>query len=86
MYPLPFFAFLAPAFRATGGPNRSSMLLALLILVPGRLGGPVPGCPLALPFDTVRVIGGGAARVGKLPSVCPCGLPDAKADTARCGG
>lgn len=36
------------------------MLLALLILVPGRLGGPDPGP--TLPFDTERLIAGGAAR------------------------
>jgi len=63
MYPLPFFVFFAPPFLAMGGPRRSSMLLALLMLVPGRLGGPV-----ALPFETLRAIDGGWSVGCKIPS------------------
>ena len=56
-YPLPFFfaPFFAPAPPApsflllgTGGPSKSSILLALLMPVPGLLGGPLL---LRLPFD-----------------------------------
>lgn len=39
-YPLPFFPFLTvPPLRACGAPIRSSMLLALLMLVGGLDGG-----------------------------------------------
>lgn len=37
------------------------MLLALLMLVVGRLGGPLGG-PVALPLDADLLIGGGAER------------------------
>ena len=49
-YPRPFFPFFAPAFLppALGGPRRSSIELALLMLVPGRLGGPAGGSVLPL--------------------------------------
>lgn len=58
-YPRPFFLPLVVPFRppAVGGPRRSSILLALLMLVPGRLGG--PDGPPTLPFDTLLLIVGG---------------------------
>lgn len=67
-YPRPFFLPRAVPFRppTVGGPRRSSMLLALLMLVPGRLGG--ADAPPALPFDTLLVIVGGAiSSPGALP-------------------
>lgn len=59
-YPRPFLAFLAPAFLppALGGPRRSSIELALLMLVPGRLGG--PGGGPAFPLVALLLIAGGA--------------------------
>lgn len=59
-YPRPFFfAFAVPFLPpALGGPRRSSILLALLILVPGLLLGAEE--PAALPFDTLLLMGGGA--------------------------
>ena len=61
MYPLPFFAFfIVPFALAPVGPSRSSILLALLMLVPGRLGGPVtPAVRLVLLW--LLLIAGGAA-------------------------
>jgi len=60
MYPLPFFALFTVPFLlpVLGGPNKSSMELALLIPVPGLLGGADGG-----PFDCDLVIrsGGGAS-------------------------
>ena len=71
-----------------GGPKRSSILLALLILVVGRLGGPLGG-PVALPLDMDLLIevaiGGGTAREGG-PSNCPDVVLVAMAETDRCGG
>jgi len=60
-----------PPFLATGGPNRSSMLLALLMLVVGLLGGPL-GTPL---LDIDRNIVGGA-RVGSGASPSEGGAGD----------
>lgn len=69
-----------------GGPSRSSIELALLMLVPGRLGGPL----LALPFETVRcikggapspIVAGGAEELGATTS--PVGGPFAIADGDR---
>lgn len=78
-------AFLAPPFLAVGGPSRSSILLALLILVVGRLGGPLGG-PVALPLDMDLLIGaateGGTARAGG-PADCPNVLLVAMAETDR---
>jgi hypothetical protein len=57
-YPLPFFfPFAPPAFLppALGGPSKSSILLALLMLVPGRLGGPLPATPL---LELLDIFGG----------------------------
>jgi hypothetical protein len=61
-YPRPFFLALAVPFLppAVGGPKRSSMLLALLMLVPGLLGG--ADTPPTLPFDTLLLIAGGAVN------------------------
>ena len=39
-YRPPFFFFAAAPFLGCAAPNKSSMLLALLMLVPGRDGGP----------------------------------------------
>jgi hypothetical protein len=58
------------------------MLLALLILVAGRLGGLLGG-PLAPSFDTDLVIGGGAAKLA--PSDCISGRLVTEAEAARCG-
>ena len=62
-YPRPFFLALAVPFLppAVGGPRRSSMLLALLMLVPGLLGG--ADAPPTLPFDTLLLIEGGASSL-----------------------
>lgn len=58
------------------------MLLALLILVAGRLGGLLGGPP-ALPFDADLLIGGGAAKLA--PSDCISGELEMEAEAARCG-
>lgn len=55
-----FFPFAVPPFRGAGAPSKSSILLALLMLVAGRLGGPDAGGPPARP-----PIGGGAEAEGK---------------------
>lgn len=75
-YPRPFFLALAVPFLppAVGGPRRSSMLLALLMLVPGLLGG--ADTPPILPLDTLLIIAGGAVsspddRGGALPVRSP---------------
>jgi hypothetical protein len=63
------------------------MLLALLMLVVGRLGGPLGG-PAALPLETDLLIGrgpGGAESPLGLSNDCD-GLLVTDADTARCGG
>lgn len=64
--PLPFF--FAPPFLAAAGPIRSSILLALLMLVGGLLGGPEPkvGTPATSP--------GGPARSAGVPALL--GGPD----------
>lgn len=94
MYPLPFFFFAAAltdalAFLGTGGPSRSSILLALLIediAVPGLLLGAVPGAPWMLPLLAWRIMPGGAK-----PPCCSGGCSFAGngvlvSDTARCCG
>ena len=80
-YPLPFLGFFGWPFRSIGGPNRSSILLALLWLVVGLLGGPLA----ALPLETVRVMGDPNGLRLPDPGDCASGLVE-YADTARCGG
>lgn len=69
-YLAPLFAFFAPAFLgppAPAAPNKSSILLELLKLVPGLLptGGPPTDIPLAvLVFDTDRSIATGPGGAG----------------------
>lgn len=55
-----FLPLVVPPFRGAGAPSKSSILLALLMLVAGRLGGPDKGGPPARP-----PIGGGAEAEGK---------------------
>lgn len=62
-YRPPFFAFFAPGFRGPAALIKSSMLLALLILVAGRLGGALGGPPTLL-FDTERIMLGGRGPGG----------------------
>lgn len=57
-----FLGFFCPGLRGPAAPSKSSMLLALLMLVVGRLGGLLggplgPGGPVALVFDTDLAIG-----------------------------
>ena len=54
-----FLLFAVPPLRGPGAPSKSSILLALLILVAGRLGGAEPGGPPSPPS------GGGAEADGK---------------------
>jgi hypothetical protein len=93
-YPRPFLPFFpaAPFLPpAVGGPSKSSIELALLILVPGRLGGTVAALPLpVLTFSAEGVpkppsVGGG----GTLPfALLSDGVPSIsdEVDAARCGG
>jgi hypothetical protein len=55
-----FLALTVPPFLGPGAPSKSSMLLALLILVAGRLGGAEAGGPPVIPPS-----GGGAEADGK---------------------
>ena len=65
-YPLPFLLFLTvPPFRACGTPIKSSMVLALLIAVPGLDGGADGGANRPSPVGGAKV---GAAGVS--PLVC----------------
>jgi len=54
-----FLGFLAPGLRGPAAPSKSSMLLAVLKLVAGRLGGALA----VLWLDAERIIIGGAARL-----------------------
>lgn len=81
IYPLPFFFFVVP-FRdpPVAGPSKSSILLALLMLVLGRLGGALGGPPAADPLLTLLTIAGGAKfsvlrLEGGRPLACANGLP-----------
>lgn len=60
IYPRPFLAFL-PFLVPPGAASKSSMLLAVLKPVPGRLGGALGG-PLPPPLENVLMRTGGAAR------------------------
>ena len=68
IYPLPFFFGLAvpfaPALFIMAGPNKSSIELALLMPVPGLLGGALGGLDPTLPLETVRAMIGGAKAPG----------------------
>jgi len=83
--PRPFF--FGPPFLAPAGPIKSSMLLALLIEVAGRLGGPDGGPPVA---SAARTGSAGASPV--LPGVPPLdggpdgGPPEAATLATRLGG
>lgn len=63
-----FRAFFWPAFLGPGAPSKSSILLALLILVAGLLGGPVDGgADVVLLLDTDRERPVGGAPIAEAP-------------------
>lgn len=75
MYRPLFLDFFAPPLRGPGGPRRSSILLALLMPVVGRLGGPPP---VALVPDADRDMGcasGGSLRLSVEGAALSSGVP-----------
>lgn len=55
-----FLGFFCPALRGAGAPSKSSILLALLMLVVGLLGGPLGGPAVRPGLDAERLKTGGA--------------------------
>lgn len=72
-YRPPFFFFAAPLTRGPTAPSKSSILLALLMLVVGLLDGPL-AAEVLLPL---RVMAGGAPGVNLSPAPAPPGGPPA---------